>query len=589
MALALGCTRGEGGGQAGAGGEPATGGGGQGGAGGDQAGAGGEPASGGGGQGGAGSGQGGAGGEPATGGGGQGGAGSGQGGAGGETAAGGGGDGGAGGEPAIGGGGQGGAGGEPATSGGGGGGGASVCVPGSPLSCYSGLPGTQGVGLCATGAQTCLQDGTGYGPCIGEVTPSAEDCATEADEDCDGTGRCSPEPLWSAALGGAGADAAYGVATDAAGNLYVTGAFVGTVDFGAGPLVSAGSADVFVLKLDPAGHAIWNRRFGSSPYGEAGTNIALDASGNILLGGTYGGPTFDGPGPVDFGGGPLPWSFDFSSSAVFLVKLDPNGNHLFSRGFTAGTSAISVALRDIAGGAAGTSAALFVYPSSVDTAMSLRTYNAAGEYMWGFSQRTFDSPGGVAMDSAGNVLLAMGHSRGPGLCPCDYYFHVEKRDPAGAVLWQKLVSGPSAPDFADEGGEAKDVAVDPAGNVVVVGRSLGNLDLGGGTIAGGTQFVVKLSPLGDYVWHREAPSDAVATDSAGNIIVLGEQSLVKLNASGAELWRRTFPGTPATIRGLTTYRDDQLALVGDFTGTADFGTGPLTAAGKDGFVAVFAP
>ncbi|WP_438036917.1 hypothetical protein [Sorangium sp. So ce204] len=591
MALTLGCTTG--GGQGGAGGEPATGGG--------QGGAGGEPATGGGGQGGAGGepatgggGQGGAGGEPATGGGGQGGAGGepatgggGQGGAGGEPATGGGGQGGAGGEPATGGGGQGGAGGEPAT--GGGGGGTAVCEPGSHLSCYSGLPGTQGVGLCTAGVQTCLPDGSGHGPCTGEITPSAEDCASEADEDCDGTGQCSLPPLWSAALGGAGADAAYGVATDAAGNLYVTGAFVGTVDFGAGPLVSAGSADVFVLKLDPAGHAIWSRRFGSSPYGEAGTKIALDASGNILLGGTYGGATFDGPPPVDFGSGPLPWAYDFSPSAVFFVKLDPDGNHLFSHGYITGSTASSINLRDIAAGAGGTSAALFVYPSSVDTGMSVRTYDAAGEYMWGFSHRSFDSPGGIAMDSAGNVLLAMGHTEGPGLCPCAYYFHVEKRDPAGTTLWRKLLSGPSAPNFSDDGGVAKDVAVDPEDNVVVVGRSLGNLDLGGGPVPAGTHFVLKLSPLGDYLWHREAPSDAVVTDSAGNILVLGAQSLVKLDASGAELWRRTFTGTPATIRGLTTYRADRIALVGDFTGTADFGAGPLTAAGKDGFVAVSAP
>ncbi|WP_437330668.1 hypothetical protein [Sorangium sp. So ce381] len=568
MALAVGCTTGGGGGQGGAGGaggEPATGGGG------GQGGAGGEPATGGGG------GQGGAGGEPATGGGGQGGAG-------GEPATGGGGQGGAGGEPATGGGGQGGAGGGPAT----GGGSAAICEPGSQLSCYSGPPGTQGVGLCTAGAQTCLPDGSGYGPCTGDVTPSAEDCITEADEDCDGTGQCSPPPLWSAALGGDGADAAYGVATDAAGNLYVTGAFEGTVDFGAGPLVSAGSTDVFVLKLDPAGHAIWSKRFGSIPYGEAGTKIALDASGNIFLGGNYGGALFDGlPRPVDFGGGPLPWVSDSSRTAVFFVKLDPDGNHIFSRGYITGSSALSINLRGIAVGAAGTSAALFVYPSSVDTDMTVRTFDAAGEYMWGFSHRSFESPGGIAMDSAGNVLAAMGHADGQGLCPCAYYFHVEKRAPTGTLLWRKLLSGPVP--FSDDGGEAKDVAVDPEDNVLVVGRSLGNLDLGGGPIPARTHFVAKLSPLGDYLWHREAPSDAVVTDSAGNIITLGGQSLVKFDASGAELWRRKSTNTRAPVRGMTTYRDGRIALVGDFMGTADFGTGPLTAAGKDGFAAVLAP
>ncbi|WP_437503079.1 hypothetical protein [Sorangium sp. So ce1099] len=445
------------------------------------------------------------------------------------------------------------------------------------------------MGLCTSGVQTCLPDGSGYGPCTGEVTPSVEDCATDADEDCDGMGQCAP-PLWSTGLGGAGDQAAHDVATDAAGNLYVTGWFEGTVDFGAGPLVSAGYRDVFVLKLDPAGHALWSRRFGSSPDWESGTQIALDASGNILVGGSYSGAPFEGPPPVDFGGGPLPWGYDFSSGAVFLVKLDPDGNHLWSHGHTTGSFAGPVGLRDIAADAAGNSVALLLYPTSVDMGVSVVTYNAAGEYMWAASHRTFDyTRGGLATDSAGNVLIAVGNAEGIGSCPCDHYFHVEKRDPAGNVLWQKRLSGPSGPDFSGDGGEAEDVAVDAEDNVLVVGRSLGDLDLGGGPIANGTHFVVKMSPLGDYLWHRESPPDAVVTTSAGDVILLAERSLVKLDASGAELWRRTFTDVPVTIRGLTTDHDGNVALVGDFTGTADFGTGPLTAAGKDGFVAVFGP
>lgn len=263
----------------------------------------------------------------------------------------------------------GGAGGEPAT--GGGGAGTANCEPGSQESCYSGRPETQGVGLCTSGARTCLPDGSGYGPCTGEVTPSAEDCATDADEDCDGIGQCSPPPLWSARLGGAGDDVATAVATDPAGNLYVTGWFEGTVDFGAGPLVSEGAIDVFVLKLDPAGHAIWSRRFGSG-YGGAGTKIALDASGNILLGGTYGGVLFPNVvDRVDFGGGPLPWIWDFSYNGVFLVRLDPDGNHLWSQGYLrSGIAARWVHLRGIAADAAGNSAGLFVYRGDPDDSPS---------------------------------------------------------------------------------------------------------------------------------------------------------------------------------------------------------------------------
>ena len=50
--------------------------------------------------------------------------------------------------------------------------------------CYSGLAGTQGVGLCRPGTQTCI-DGS-FGSCVGEVGPRAEEC-NGVDEDCDGT------------------------------------------------------------------------------------------------------------------------------------------------------------------------------------------------------------------------------------------------------------------------------------------------------------------------------------------------------------------------------------------------------------------
>jgi hypothetical protein len=61
-----------------------------------------------------------------------------------------------------------------------------VCKPGTSQACYDGPAGTLGVGICTAGTQTCKQDGTGFGPCQGEVLPQAEDCNTPADENCDG-------------------------------------------------------------------------------------------------------------------------------------------------------------------------------------------------------------------------------------------------------------------------------------------------------------------------------------------------------------------------------------------------------------------
>ncbi|WP_437592024.1 RCC1 domain-containing protein [Sorangium sp. So ce1000] len=85
-------------------------------------------------------------------------------------------------------GGQGGAGGHGGDGAGGHGGGepSTFCQPDALASCYTGPAGTQGVGACAAGFMICDALGSGYGPCTGEVLPSAEACGTITDDDCDG-------------------------------------------------------------------------------------------------------------------------------------------------------------------------------------------------------------------------------------------------------------------------------------------------------------------------------------------------------------------------------------------------------------------
>jgi len=61
-----------------------------------------------------------------------------------------------------------------------------VCTPGSQTNCYSGPANTNGVGACHGGAQVCAADGSGYGPCTGEVLPAADACGDGVDNNCDG-------------------------------------------------------------------------------------------------------------------------------------------------------------------------------------------------------------------------------------------------------------------------------------------------------------------------------------------------------------------------------------------------------------------
>lgn len=50
--------------------------------------------------------------------------------------------------------------------------------------CYSGLPGTEGLGPCIAGSTSCTDKGA-FGPCIGEVTPLPKEiCGNGIDDDC---------------------------------------------------------------------------------------------------------------------------------------------------------------------------------------------------------------------------------------------------------------------------------------------------------------------------------------------------------------------------------------------------------------------
>jgi hypothetical protein len=63
------------------------------------------------------------------------------------------------------------------------------CTNGQTRPCYDGPAGTENVGICKDGTQTCA-NGQWPSPCTGEVTPQPENCCDALDHNCNGLPGC---------------------------------------------------------------------------------------------------------------------------------------------------------------------------------------------------------------------------------------------------------------------------------------------------------------------------------------------------------------------------------------------------------------
>lgn len=104
--------------------------------------------------------------------------------------------------------------------------------------------------------------------------------------------------LWAKGFGGLDQnDASLAVATDAAGNILITGYASGSINFGGGYLLSFGAKDMTVAEFTSAGVYEWAKRIGG-PAIDSGASCAINALGDVLVGGTF-------QSTVNFGGGPI--------------------------------------------------------------------------------------------------------------------------------------------------------------------------------------------------------------------------------------------------------------------------------------------
>lgn len=156
--------------------------------------------------------------------------------------------------------------------------------------------------------------------------------------------------LWAKSAGGSGNEYGYSAKTDPGGNVYVTGSFSSpTLALGTYSLTNSGASDGYLVKYSPSGTELWaNKQAGST--GDENWSVATDAAGNVFITGDYVSPTvaFDtytitnsGICPIYTakydGNGNIMWvettggtNYDFSN----WVTIDNNGDVLISGVFT---------------------------------------------------------------------------------------------------------------------------------------------------------------------------------------------------------------------------------------------------------------
>lgn len=351
---------------------------------------------------------------------------------------------------------------------------------------------------------------------------------------------------WSKRFGGTGFDRAFGVAVDASGDIYVTGHFERTVDFGGGALTSTGNVDAFLLKLNADGDHLWSRGFGGTTR-DIGLGVGVGTRGRVTITGRF-------DRVASFGGSPLNSA---GSQDIFVAQFDAaTGAHRWSRGFGG--------LGEDVGAALAVDSADHIYVAgrfeqSVDFGNGARTSKGGtdvfllkltpdGHFDWA---RTFGSPldetayavatngarVAVSGDLAGAAQIA-GVSRGGAGGRAGF---VAVYDWGGVALWSRAVDGAN-----DE--TARAVALDVK-NRVILGGSLGaGADLGAGAVSA--------NGISDLFVAKYAPN-------------------------GAHVWSKTFGGAGhQAVHALSVSADEQISIVGQFEQTCSLGGANFSALGS---------
>lgn len=339
--------------------------------------------------------------------------------------------------------------------------------------------------------------------------------------------------LWSKNMGGAANDAGYSVAVDTGGNVYVTGSFQMYADFGSStPLYSSGSEDVFVVKYDPSGTLIWVKSIGGA-YADYGRSLSVDTLGGLYITGKFMGSVDFDPNSNFVPLSSVTGSEDifivkWNQDGIFMwVK------GIGAAGYDVGTAITSSPSGEVfaTGVFSGPvnfnplSAAKFLYSEGILDVYIVK-YDKDGIFQWAknFGSPDNDYSRGIAIDNKSNVYVT-GYFSGvaifdPLLVSKKLYAtggfdaFVCKMDKGGNLAWVNALGG----IYSDFG---YGISVDDNGNVYTTGsfESVADFNPASGTlnlVSNGASdiFISKLDGNGNAVWATNIGGSADDEGSA---------------------------------------------------------------------------
>jgi hypothetical protein len=346
----------------------------------------------------------------------------------------------------------------------------------------------------------------------------------------------------------------YGITADS-GNVYITGSILGSTALDTKAVTAQ---DMFIIKFNSSGTRQWTVVNGP-PTGftyAQGNGIAVDASGNVYVGGKTAYGPMDGltlVGTVDLfltkynSSGVRQWTVDKGGApgnsgmaGVYSLTLDASANIYFS-GYTN--------LLPIDG-----------QPMRGLTDIVVSKYDTAGAFQWTVENGSSTAPGSLKVramttDAAGNTIV-FGNTdvgiNGQSLNGVTDYF-LTKYDSNGTRQWTVLngtVGG---------GASAEGIITDASNNIFIVGTIEGTAIDSQARVGVRDYFLSKYNSSGVRQWtiekgvaNTQFSVNGVAVDSAGNIYTVGSnfgaaidgqtlkgtQDLIitKFNSSGTRIW-----------------------------------------------------